>query len=87
VTKRIVVQSQPGQIVHKTLFRKNASQKRAGGVAQGVDPSSNSSTAKKPKKDNAVCQYVNVFQNNVSLSSNLASMNLFRCDFFVFSLY
>jgi hypothetical protein len=28
----------PGQIVHQTLFQKNPSQKRAGGVAQGVDP-------------------------------------------------
>jgi hypothetical protein len=31
-----LVQSQPGQIVCKTLTRKNPSQKRAGGVAQGV---------------------------------------------------
>jgi hypothetical protein len=35
---RIVVQSHPGQIVHKTLSRKNPSQKRAGGMAQGVGP-------------------------------------------------
>jgi hypothetical protein len=35
-TRRIVVQSQPGQRVHKTLFRKTLSQKNwAGGVAQG----------------------------------------------------
>jgi hypothetical protein len=27
-----------GQIVHETLSQKNPSQKRAGGVAQGVDP-------------------------------------------------
>jgi hypothetical protein len=30
------VQGQPGQRVHKTLTQKNPSQKRAGGVAQGV---------------------------------------------------
>jgi hypothetical protein len=33
-----LVQSQPGQIVHKTLSqKKKKSQKRAGGVAQGVE--------------------------------------------------
>jgi hypothetical protein len=31
-------QSLPGEIDHKTLSRKNPSQKRAGGVAQGVGP-------------------------------------------------
>jgi hypothetical protein len=36
--KRITFQSQPRQIDHKTLSRKKPSQKRAGGVAQGVDP-------------------------------------------------
>jgi hypothetical protein len=33
-----VVQSQPWQIVLETVFQKNPSQKRAGGVAQGVGP-------------------------------------------------
>jgi hypothetical protein len=33
-----VGQSQPRQTVHKTLSQKNPSQKRAGGVAQGVGP-------------------------------------------------
>jgi hypothetical protein len=37
--RRITVQSQPGQIVQETLSQeKKKSQKRAGGVAQGVDP-------------------------------------------------
>jgi hypothetical protein len=37
--RKIEVQSQPGQIVHKTLSRKiNPSSKRAGGVTQGVGP-------------------------------------------------
>jgi hypothetical protein len=40
-SRRITVQSQPGQIVHETLYRKNPSQKRAGGVAQGVGPEFN----------------------------------------------
>jgi hypothetical protein len=31
--RRILDQSQPGQIVHKTLSQKNPSQKRVGGVA------------------------------------------------------
>jgi hypothetical protein len=33
-----MVQSQPRQIVFETLSQKNSSQKRAGGVAQGVGP-------------------------------------------------
>jgi hypothetical protein len=36
--RRIKVGSQLRQIVHKTLSQKNPSQKRAGGVAQGVGP-------------------------------------------------
>jgi hypothetical protein len=35
--RRISVQDQPGQI-RETLSRKNPSQKRAGGVVQGIDP-------------------------------------------------
>jgi hypothetical protein len=34
--RKIVVQSQPGQIVLKTLSRKKPSQKRAGGITEGV---------------------------------------------------
>jgi hypothetical protein len=33
-----MVQSQPGQIVHETLSRKNLPQKSTGGVAEGVGP-------------------------------------------------
>jgi hypothetical protein len=33
-----MVRSQPRQIVHETLSRKNPSQKRVGGVAQSEDP-------------------------------------------------
>jgi hypothetical protein len=36
--RSIVIQSQPGQIVGETLSRRNSSQKRAGGVAQGEGP-------------------------------------------------
>jgi hypothetical protein len=36
--KRVEVQSQPGQIVLKTLSQKNSSLKRTGGVAQDVGP-------------------------------------------------
>jgi hypothetical protein len=50
--RRIVVGSQPGQIVHETLSRKNPTQKRAGGVAQGEDPEFKPHcTAKKKKKE------------------------------------
>jgi hypothetical protein len=33
-----MVQSLPGEIVLETLSQKNPSQKRTGGVSQGVDP-------------------------------------------------
>jgi hypothetical protein len=33
-----MVQSQPGQIVCKILSQKNPSQKRADGMAEGIDP-------------------------------------------------
>jgi hypothetical protein len=46
---RITVQSQPGQTVHETLSQKNPSQKRAGGVAQGVDPKSKPQDHKKKR--------------------------------------
>jgi hypothetical protein len=36
--RRIMVQSQPGQIVHETSSQSKPSQKMAGGVAQGVGP-------------------------------------------------
>jgi hypothetical protein len=37
--RRIVIRSQPGQIVHETLSQKNPSLKKvAGRVAQGVGP-------------------------------------------------
>jgi hypothetical protein len=36
--RRIMVQSQPKQIVHKTLSQKHSSQKRTSGVTQGVSP-------------------------------------------------
>jgi hypothetical protein len=35
---KISFPSLPGQIVHKTLSQKNLSQKRAGGMDQGVVP-------------------------------------------------
>jgi hypothetical protein len=48
--RRIAVWSQPGQIVHKTLSQKNISQKKAGGVAQGIGPEFKSQYCKKKKK-------------------------------------
>jgi hypothetical protein len=48
--RRILVQRQPGQILHETLSQKKLSQKKAGGVAQGVGPEFKSSAAKKKKK-------------------------------------
>jgi hypothetical protein len=39
--RRIVVQSQPWKIIHQTLFQQTPSQKRAGGMAQGIGPEVN----------------------------------------------
>jgi hypothetical protein len=47
---KIVIWSQPGQIVCEILSRKNPSQKRAGGVAQGVGPKFKPQNRKKKKK-------------------------------------
>jgi acyl-CoA synthetase (AMP-forming)/AMP-acid ligase II len=49
--RRIEVGSQPRQIVCETLSRKNLSQNRAGGVAQGVGPEFKPQYYKKKKKD------------------------------------
>jgi hypothetical protein len=38
--RRITVQSQPAQIVHKTLFQKTLHKNRADGVTQGGHPES-----------------------------------------------
>jgi hypothetical protein len=53
--RRITVQSQPGQIVHETLFQKKKKpnhkkthhKKRAGGVTQGEGPDLNHNAEKK----------------------------------------
>jgi hypothetical protein len=48
--RRIVVQSHPGEIVHEILSRKkNPSQKRADGVAEGVGPEFKPQKRKKKK--------------------------------------
>jgi hypothetical protein len=62
--RRIMVQSQPGQIVHETLSRKNPSQKRAGGVAQGVGPEFKPQYRKtKQNKKNDECKKFHRGQN------------------------
>jgi hypothetical protein len=47
--RRIKFQSQPGQIVQETLSGKYPSQKRAGGVAQGIGPEFKPQYCKKKK--------------------------------------
>jgi hypothetical protein len=47
--RRTVVASEPRQVVLKTLSQKNPTQKRAGGVAQGVGPEFKLQHAKKKK--------------------------------------
>jgi hypothetical protein len=46
----IVVRSQPGQIVPRPYLEKNPSQKRVGGVAQGVGPGFKAQYCKKNNK-------------------------------------
>jgi hypothetical protein len=46
-----VVQSQPGQKVHKTLAQKTLQKNRAGGVAQGEGPDFRPQHCKKKKKN------------------------------------
>jgi hypothetical protein len=48
--RKIVVRSQPGHIVPETQSWKYPSQKKAGGVAQGVGPEFKPRTSKKKKK-------------------------------------
>jgi hypothetical protein len=48
--RRIEFQSHPGQIVCETLSQKHPSQKRAGGVTQGVGPEFKPQYHKKKKK-------------------------------------
>jgi hypothetical protein len=48
--RRIAVQSQPRKIFHETLSQKHPSQKRAGGVTQGVGPEFKPQNRKKKKK-------------------------------------
>jgi hypothetical protein len=49
--RRIVVRSQPRQIVHESLSQKTPSQKMAGGVSQGVSPEFKPQYEKKKKKE------------------------------------
>jgi hypothetical protein len=48
--RRIMVQSQPRQIVHKTLSQKYPTQNRAGGVAQSIGPQFKPQYQKKQNK-------------------------------------
>jgi hypothetical protein len=48
--RRIAVRGQTRQIVHETPISKNSSQKRAGGMVQGVGPEFKHQYCKKKKK-------------------------------------
>jgi hypothetical protein len=50
--RKIMVQSQPRQIVRKTLCQINLSQKRAVGVAQGIGPKFKPSTTNNHNHNN-----------------------------------
>jgi hypothetical protein len=49
-SRRIAIQSQPWQIVQETLSPKYSTQKRGGGVAQGVGPEFKPQYCKKQNK-------------------------------------
>jgi hypothetical protein len=49
--RRIAVQGQPRQVVLETLSQKNPSQKRVGGVVQGIDPEFKPQSATKKKRN------------------------------------
>jgi hypothetical protein len=55
--RRMVVWSQPGEIVRKTLKKKTPSQTRAGAVAQVISPGSSPSTTKKAKQKNLLSSW------------------------------
>jgi hypothetical protein len=49
--RRIVVESQPAEMVHKTLSQNYPNTKKGGEVAQVVEPHSNPNAANKKKKE------------------------------------
>jgi hypothetical protein len=62
--RRIVVRSQPEQIVHKTLFQKILPQKsRAGGVAQGKGPKFKPQYCEKKKELSTQCAKLRYWQD------------------------
>jgi hypothetical protein len=58
--RRIKIQSQPRQIVHETLSQNDQSQKRTGGVAQGVGPEFKPQYHKKTLQPEAIFSHVSI---------------------------
>jgi hypothetical protein len=63
--RRIMVQSQHGLIVQENLSRKNPSQKRAGGVTQGIGPEFKPQYYKKKKNKYSTWTNCNMEKNQV----------------------
>jgi hypothetical protein len=78
--RKIKFQSQPGQIVHKTLSRKHPTQKRAGGVAQGVGPEFKPQYHKQTKKEAAEDMG---YEGNKELSTSAETTSVSTGDFSV----
>jgi hypothetical protein len=76
--RKIEVQSQPGQIVCKTLLRKKTHhKKRDGGVAQGVDPEFKSQYLKKKNQKNS-----RLFQwNSWGVANKVSPPTLYKKNF------
>jgi hypothetical protein len=73
--RRIKVQSQPGEIVLKTLSQKNPQKKnRTGGVAQGVGPEFKPQDQKPTNKQN-IYKYIHIY--TLFLNRNASTSPLF----------
>jgi hypothetical protein len=78
--RRIEVQSQPRQVVPKTLSQKPLSQKWAGGVAQGVGPEFKPQYRKKKKRFTS-----NLFKMPILAYQGLATSTSYNYMFFIFT--
>jgi hypothetical protein len=78
--RRIVVGSQPGQIVHEILSSQTLPPKKAGGVAQGVGPVFKLQYCKKKKKKRWFFEYLSL----KTLISVTAEWNTRHINFIIY---
>jgi hypothetical protein len=91
-SRRIMVQSQPRQIVPQDpipKIKKKSSQKRAGGVAQGVGPQFKPQTAKKKRYHESSISYTalpNTHLTECSFSFSLLKLNVLTLEVITFKV-